>query len=97
MRSFLLCAAGTAVFAAPARAEPSARDTIIVMAPGDALDDDDAARLDRDDMDRAGTPDLLGGLTRALPGMSRSDAQGNPFQPNLVYRGFVASPLQGNA
>jgi len=97
MRTFLLCAAGTAVFAVPARAEPSARDTIIVMAPGGALDDDDAARLDRDDMDRAGTPDLLGGLTRALPGMSRLDAQGNPFQPNLVYRGFVASPLQGNA
>ncbi|WP_415774531.1 TonB-dependent receptor [Paraburkholderia sp. J94] len=30
-----------------------------------------------------------------LPGVSVSDAQGNPFQMNLNYRGFTASPLLG--
>ena len=28
--------------------------------------------------------------------MLRDEAQGNPFQPNLIYRGFEASPLVGN-
>ena len=27
--------------------------------------------------------------------MSLQDAQGNSFEPNLIYRGFTASPLQG--
>ncbi|WP_374470785.1 TonB-dependent receptor [Phenylobacterium sp.] len=43
----------------------------------------------------AAGPALLGALELRTPGLSLSDAQGNPYQPNLVYRGFEASPLQG--
>lgn len=71
--------------------------TIIVTAPGGAFDLDDALGLDRQDIQIAGTPDLLGALTRNFAGVTLQDAQNNPWQPNLVYRGYVASPLQGQA
>lgn len=71
--------------------------TIVVTAPGGAIDVDDAIRLTDEDIDRAGTPDLLAALARKVAGVSLQDAQNNPWQPNLVYRGFVASPLQGQA
>ncbi|WP_327754517.1 TonB-dependent receptor (plasmid) [Sphingobium sp. SJ10-10] len=73
------------------------RQAIIVTAPGGAVDADDALRLTSADINRAGTPDLLGALTRSIAGVTLQDAQGNPWQPNLVYRGFTASPLQGQA
>ena len=68
-----------------------------MTAPGGAVDVDDALILTRDDIGRAGTPDLLGALTRTIAGITLQDAQNNPWQPNLVYRGFSASPLQGVA
>lgn len=71
--------------------------TIIVPAPGGAFDLDDALELDRQDIQIGGTPDLLGALTRNFAGVTLQDAQNNPWQPNLVYRGYVASPLQGQA
>lgn len=75
--------------------EGGSRQTIIVIAPGNGFDLDDALTLGRDDIDRAGTPDLLASLTRSFAGVSLQDAQNNPWQPNLVYRGYVASPLKG--
>ncbi|WP_369805625.1 TonB-dependent receptor [Sphingobium sp. EM0848] len=77
--------------------EPGERQSIIVTAPGGAVDVDDAIRLTGADIGRTGRPDLLGALTRDIAGVSLQDAQGNPWQPNLVYRGFTASPLQGQA
>ncbi|MDI1296911.1 MAG: TonB-dependent receptor plug domain-containing protein, partial [bacterium] len=71
--------------------------TIIVTAPGGAIDRDDGLSLSAADIGRAGPPDLLGALTRTMAGITLQDAQNNPWQPNLVYRGFVASPLQGQA
>ena len=32
-----------------------------------------------------------------MPGRDARHAAGNPYQPNLFYHGFQASPLQGNA
>ncbi len=91
----LICAAllmgGPSALAA---AEP---DTIIVTAPGNNADVDDAIRLDAEALQRAGSPDVLHALSRDVAGVSLSEAQANPYQPNLVYRGFSASPLQGNA
>jgi outer membrane receptor protein involved in Fe transport len=78
-------------------AEDADRPTIIVTAPGGAVDVDDALTISGADIARAGTPDLLGALTRSIAGITLQDAQGNPWQPNLVYRGFTASPLQGQA
>nr|WP_087576050.1 TonB-dependent receptor [Sphingomonas sp. CDS-1] len=90
-----------ALLAGQARAETAAADAerqpIVVTAPGGAIDADDALRLTGADVSRAGSPDLLGALTRSIAGVTLQDAQGNPWQPNLVYRGFTASPLQGQA
>jgi outer membrane receptor protein involved in Fe transport len=41
-------------------------------------------------------PDFLTGLEGRIGGVTLNNAQGNPFQPNLTYRGFEASPLAGN-
>lgn len=74
-----------------------ARQPIIVTAPGGAVDIDDALTLTAADISRTGSPDFLGALTRNFAGVTLQDAQNNPWQPNLVYRGFTASPLQGQS
>ncbi|WP_178130492.1 TonB-dependent receptor [Reyranella sp. CPCC 100927] len=53
--------------------------------------------LKADDIKITGTPDLLGGFDARVGGMSLNHAQNNPFQPNVLFRGFEASPLAGNA
>ena len=68
---------------------------IIVTAPGPETSD--APSVGADQIEASGRPDLLDALTRNLADVSRVDAQDNPFQPDLVYHGFVASPLQGTA
>lgn len=96
-RTIALSLLASAAFVAPAWAEDDEAGAIIVTAPGGAVDIDDALTLTAADIGRAGTPDLLGALTRNIAGVTLQDAQNNPWQPNLVYRGFVASPLQGQA
>ena len=86
-----------ATMVSQAQAQEDNNAAIIVTAPGGAVDIDDALTLSASDISRAGTPDLLGALTRQIAGVTLQDAQNNPWQPNLVYRGFVASPLQGQA
>ena len=46
---------------------------------------------------RDGYPALLRTLEEGAAGVTLDHAQGNPWQPNLIYRGFEASPLVGNA
>jgi outer membrane receptor protein involved in Fe transport len=53
--------------------------------------------LNRADLARDGNADLLRSLNEQLPGVTLDNAAGNPYQPNLLYHGFTASPLQGNA
>lgn len=77
--------------------DPDASRAIIVTAPGGAIDSDDALSINARDIGRAGMPDLLSALTRNIAGVTLQDAQNNPWQPNLVYRGFIASPLQGQS
>src|SRR6516165_7611063 len=48
------------------------------------------------DISRNGYPQALRALNENIPGVTLDAAAGNPFQPNLVYHGFLASPLQGN-
>lgn len=88
-----------------ARTGPDARpptDTIVISeSPLDAGVSPDripagAATLDADDLSRSGKADLLGALDARLGGVSLVQAQANPFQPNLLYRGFEASPLAGD-
>jgi len=47
------------------------------------------------DLDHTQSPTMLDALVRALPGVSVSDQNGNPFQRDLNYRGFTASPVIG--
>ena len=47
------------------------------------------------DLDNTRSPTLLDALVRALPGVSVTDQNGNPFQRDLNYRGFTASPVIG--
>jgi iron complex outermembrane recepter protein len=50
--------------------------------------------LTSEDFDHSRSVSLLDSLSR-LPGVSLSDQSGNPFQLDLNYRGFVASPVPG--
>ncbi len=97
--SILMAATAIApVMASTAHAqEAQPAETIIVTAPGTTADADDAVAIDSAAITRAGHPDLLAALTREVAGVTLQDAQNNPWQPNLVYRGFSASPLQGLA
>jgi iron complex outermembrane recepter protein len=44
---------------------------------------------------RDGTADLTGTLNRDVGGVNVNDVQDNPFQPDVQFRGFDASPLLG--
>lgn len=53
--------------------------------------------LDAASLRRGGATDLLHALDAQAAGVTLDEAQGNGFQPNLLYRGYEASPLGGNA
>jgi len=67
----------------------------------------DPAAIDRDkvpsntqvltaaDFDHTQSTNLLDALSKSLPGVSLGDQTGNPFQRDLSYRGFTASPVPG--
>ena len=50
----------------------------------------DAARIAR-----TGSMNITDALSQQVPGVSISEVAGNPFQPNVEFRGFVASPVAG--
>ena len=47
------------------------------------------------DINRTGIPSLTDALTSELPSVHLDDLSGNPFQPDLLFRGFTASPVEG--
>jgi iron complex outermembrane receptor protein len=44
---------------------------------------------------RTGSLNIADALQQQVPGISISDTTGNPFQPDIEFRGFVASPVAG--
>jgi iron complex outermembrane receptor protein len=84
-------APGTAP-AAPATAEPVAANATLI--DRDKVPSNTAV-LTSTDFNHEYAPTFLEGLNRSLPGVSLGDQTGNPFQRDLDYRGFVASPVQG--
>ena len=46
---------------------------------------------------RSNAIELPGFMNRFLGGVFVNDIQGNPFQPDVTYRGYTASPLLGHA
>ncbi len=53
--------------------------------------------LDSTDIRRGGEANMTRALSENAPGVTIDETAGNPFQPTLIYHGFQASPLQGNA
>ncbi len=53
--------------------------------------------VDSDDIDALHTPELSEALELRVPGVVRNPIQGNPFQDELFFRGFLASPLLGSS
>lgn len=49
------------------------------------------------DMDRRHSLDLTNYMNRTLGGVHLNEPQNNPFQPDVNFRGFTASPLLGTA
>ena len=47
------------------------------------------------DIERSGALDVTDFLNRRLNGVHVNEIQGNPFQPDVNYRGYTASPLLG--
>lgn len=87
---------------AEAQAPPQVSSVVVVgRAPlsGGAVNADQTpgavTSLSADDLRPGAGSALLEALERQAPGVSLSNAQGEAYQPSLVYRGFEASPLQG--
>ena len=90
--------------AAPPADAPTALPPVEVIAPPllpglpDLTKMPAAAQVfNRRDVTRDGYPAVLRTLDESAAGVTLDHAQGNPAQPNLIYRGFEASPLVGNA
>ncbi len=49
------------------------------------------------DLERSHAVDLTGFMNRKLGGVHINEVQNNPFQPDVNFRGFSASPLLGTA
>ncbi len=47
------------------------------------------------DINRTGIPSLTGAILEDIPSVTVNDAEGNGFQPDILFRGFTASPVAG--
>jgi iron complex outermembrane receptor protein len=94
--------------AAPPRRAPTTGAPAAQPAPAPAATArPDPAAIDRDkvasntqvmsatDFELQKSTNLLDALSKSLPGVSLGDQSGNPFQRDINYRGFTASPVPG--
>jgi iron complex outermembrane receptor protein len=51
--------------------------------------------VDPTQIKRTGSLNIADALQQYVPGVNLSEVTGNPFQPNIEFRGYVASPLAG--
>src|SRR3984893_4822255 len=51
--------------------------------------------LSAEDINRTGIPNLTGAILANVPSASINDVEGNVFQPDILFRGFTASPVAG--
>ena len=104
LRPFALIAASALAPGAALAAPPQVSTVVVVgRAPlaGAELAADQATgavtTLSEDDLAPSGGSKVLEALERHAPGVTLNNAQGNAYQPDVIYRGFEASPLQGVA
>jgi outer membrane receptor protein involved in Fe transport len=71
----------------------------ITPLPGADIDRDKVAEstqvLGPNDIDRTGIPSLTGAMLDDIPSVTVNDTEGNVFQPDILFRGFTASPVAG--
>jgi len=51
--------------------------------------------VDADQIKQTGSLNISDALQKYVPGITVNEVSGNPFQPNVEFRGFVASPVAG--
>jgi outer membrane receptor protein involved in Fe transport len=51
--------------------------------------------VDRGEITRTDSLNITTALEQRVPGISINEVAGNPFQPDIQFRGFVASPVAG--
>jgi outer membrane receptor protein involved in Fe transport len=51
--------------------------------------------VDADQIKQTGSLNISDALQKNVPGVVVNEVTGNPFQPNVEFRGFVASPVAG--
>ena len=49
------------------------------------------------DVNRTGIPSLTEAILDNIPGATINDVESNPFQPDIIFRGFTASPVAGTS
>ena len=74
---------------APVAAARPASDSFIDNTPSNNT------RIDSATIARTGSPNVVDALSRAAPGVTVQSSSGNPMQPDVEFRGFVASPVSG--
>src|SRR6516162_10014451 len=97
-RAPVVRATGPATRAPAAPAPPPAEATVAKPIPGAVEQDKIPSNVQTagaPDFSYTVTPDLLQSMVRALPGVSLGSQTGNEFQPDINYRGFIASPVIG--
>jgi outer membrane receptor protein involved in Fe transport len=51
--------------------------------------------IDSKDIERQRSPSVVKALTQETPSVTVNEVAGNPFQPDVMFRGFDASPVSG--
>ena len=100
---FWLILASTAVPVVHAAAEADALDPIVVVGStplaGSDIDRDRVPTathvLSSKDIERTGIPDLTGAMLANVSSVAINEVEGNVFQPDILFRGFTASPVAG--
>lgn len=66
---------------------------------GAGIDADDVPAsinaVDASQIARTASPNVTDALQQSVPGILVNEVAGNPFQPDVQFRGFVASPVSG--
>ncbi|HEY7930271.1 MAG TPA: TonB-dependent receptor, partial [Steroidobacteraceae bacterium] len=95
----LLAASGACARAADSEAQLAPVVVQATAIPGASLDADlvpgDVQTVSAADISRHGSPSLTGALSRGLASVNLSDNLDDPFQPDILYRGFQASAVLG--
>ena len=99
----LLMAEASAAWAETVESGPQSTEEIVVIGvtpiPGTEIDSDqipgNTQTLSAHDLTRDGSASLVGALRNQLGSVSINDDLDDPFQPDILYRGFEASPVLG--